>query len=146
MQRHAVGYRDHPRCPVDAHGDGGHSAQRPLASGATQQIVALRPMDELPHQRLAGLYLTPDIHDATAAIEQLKILHRVDIKDDRYPKRISRLYRDAGDFSDAEQFALRAIYIDPYDLDAHQLLAEVTEKSADEPAVAREQRVIPILQ
>jgi predicted Zn-dependent protease len=111
-----------------------------------QQIVALRPMDELPHQRLAGLYLAPDIHDATAAIEQLKILHRVDIKDDRYPKRISRLYRDAGDFSDAEQFALRAIYIDPYDLDAHQLLAEVADKAADAPAVAREQRVIPILE
>ncbi len=111
-----------------------------------QEIVTIRPMDELPHQRLAGLYLAPSIHDNAAAIEQLKILHQVDIKDDRYPKRIARLYRDSNDLPKAEQFALRAIYIDPYDLDAHQLLAEVAEKSADAPAIAREQRVIPVLQ
>jgi tetratricopeptide (TPR) repeat protein len=109
-----------------------------------QQIVTLRPMDELPHQRLAGLYLA--VHDSAKAIEQLTILHKVDIKEDRYPKRIARLYRDAGDFPSAEHYALRAIYIDPYDLDAHQLMAEVSEKSADQPSLAREQRVIPILQ
>jgi tetratricopeptide (TPR) repeat protein len=103
-------------------------------------------MDALPHTRLAGLYLTKQINQPDKAIEHLKALAAVELKDNRYAKRISRLYRDEGKLAEAQQFALTAVYTDPYDLDAHQLLEEVDEKAGNDAGAAREQKVIPILQ
>ena len=122
------------------------SRQFDKAVDAWEQIAKIRPMDALPHTRLAGLYLSKQINLPDKAIEELKILAAVELKDNRYAKRISRLYRDESDFTNAQKFALTAVYTDPYDLDAHQLLAEVDEKSANADGAAREQKVIPILQ
>jgi hypothetical protein len=36
--------------------------------------------------------------------------------------------------------------VNPYDLDAHKLLLEITEKSGDNAATAREQRAIAALE
>ncbi len=110
-----------------------------------EEIARIRPVDELPHQRLAGLYLSKAINQPEKAIEHLKIMHLVDLKDDRFAKRIARIYRDIGKLPDARHWALQAIYIDPYDLDAHDLLAELCEKDQDLAGLQREQRVIPIL-
>jgi len=41
---------------------------------------------------------------------------------------------------------MQSVYIDPYDLDAHQLLLEVAEKASDQTTISREQRVIPVLE
>ena len=38
------------------------------------------------------------------------------------------------------------MYIEPYDLDAHKLLAEVYEKSGNAKGLERERRVIPALE
>jgi tetratricopeptide (TPR) repeat protein len=111
-----------------------------------EEIARLRPVDELPHQRLAGLYLSKAVNEPEKAIEHLKILHKVDLKDDRFAKRISRIYRNLGRFDESEQWALQAIYIDPYDMDAHQLMAELCEKTNDQTGIARENQVMPILQ
>ncbi|WP_428940563.1 tetratricopeptide repeat protein [Fontivita pretiosa] len=111
-----------------------------------QQILKLRPVDALPHQRLAGLYLTRAVNDPARAIEHLKVLHAVELKDNRYAKRISRLYRDINDLPNARSYALESVYIDPYDLDAHNLLLEVAEKAGDETLAARERRMIPVLE
>jgi hypothetical protein len=73
-------------------------------------------------------------------------LDAVELKDDRFAKRISRLERDEGEFPRAIAEATRAVYTDPYDLDAHQLLAELFEKTGDQEGLSREQRVIPVLQ
>ena len=100
----------------------------------------------LPHQRLAGLYLTKQVNQPDKAIEHLKTLADVELKDNRYAKRIARLYRDQDQLAEAQQFAVTAVYTDPYDLDAHQLLAEVDEKAGNQSGAAREQKVIPILQ
>jgi tetratricopeptide (TPR) repeat protein len=110
-----------------------------------EQIAKLRPVDQLPHQRLAGLYLAKDVNEPEKAIEHLKILHQVDIKDDRFAKRIARLYRDMGKLDDAKKWGLAAVYVDPYDMDAHQLLSELCEKDGDDAGLARENRVIPVL-
>jgi len=107
-----------------------------------EEIAKLRPVDALPHQRLAGLYLTKDIHDLDKAAEQLMILEQVELKDNRYAKRMSRLYRDANRLDDAAKYGLRAVYIDPYDLDAHKVLLDVFEKQNDDKDAAREKRVI----
>jgi tetratricopeptide (TPR) repeat protein len=116
------------------------------AVGVWEQIARLRPMDEQPHKKLAGLYLSAAVNEPQKAIEHLKILHLLDVRDNRYAKRVARLYRDLGDFQNAQAWGLQAVYIDPYDMDAHQLLEQVCEKSGDAAALAREQRVIPELQ
>ena len=121
------------------------SRQYDKAADAWEEIVKLRPMDALPHQRLAGLYLTKEVNQPAKAIEQLKVLAAVELKDNRLAKRIARLYRDQNDFANAQKFATTAVYTDPYDMDAHQLLAEIDEKSGDQKGLEREQRVIPIL-
>jgi tetratricopeptide (TPR) repeat protein len=111
-----------------------------------EQIAAIRPVDALPHQRLAGLYLTKAMRNVDKAVEHLSALDAVELKDDRFAKRISRLERDAGELPRAIAEARRAVYTDPYDLDAHQLLAELFEKSGDAAGLAKERRVIPVLQ
>jgi tetratricopeptide (TPR) repeat protein len=85
-----------------------------------EEIGKLRPMDEQPHKRLAGLYLLPAVNEPEKAIDHLKILHLLDVRDNRYAKRISRLYRDIGDYQNAQAWGLQAVYIDPYDMNAHQ--------------------------
>jgi tetratricopeptide (TPR) repeat protein len=116
------------------------------AAAVWEQIGKLRPMDELPHKKLAGLYLSAQVNQPDKAISHLKILHLLDVRDDRYAKRIARLYRDQGDYKNAQAWGLQAVYIDPYDMDAHQLMQEICEKSGDDAALARERRVIPKLQ
>ncbi len=111
-----------------------------------EQIGKLRPMDQTPHKKLAGLYLTAQVNQPDKAIDHLKILHLLDVRDDRYAKRIARLYRDTGDFKNAQTWGLQAVYIDPYDMDAHQLLQHVCENSGDDEGLKREQRAIPKLQ
>ena len=103
-------------------------------------------MDALPHQRLAGLYLTKEVNDPLKAIEQLKMLHAVELHDNRYAKRIARAYRDIGKLEGAQHYALQAVYVEPYDLDAHQLLMQMYEKTGNSAGLARERRVIQVLE
>jgi tetratricopeptide (TPR) repeat protein len=111
-----------------------------------QEIARLRPVDALPHARLAGLYLTKQINQPEKAIEELKILHAVELKDNRYAKQIARVYRDIRKLDDAKTYAMQSVYIDPYDLDAHKLALEVAELASDQPTVDREKQVIPVLE
>jgi len=123
-----------------------HIADKDYAAAAVdwEQIAAMRPMDELPHKRLAGLYQATGQKEK--AIEQLKRLHQLEVSDDRYAKAIARLYRDLGDYKNAEAYALQAVYVEPYDLAAHQLLAQMCDKAGDAAGAAREAQVVPILQ
>jgi hypothetical protein len=86
------------------------------------------------------------VNQPEKAIEHLKALHQVELKDNRYAKRIARIYRDINKPQDGVAFAMQAVYIEPYDLDAHQLLAELYEKTGNTTGQAREQRVIPVLE
>jgi tetratricopeptide (TPR) repeat protein len=118
----------------------------PEAVKLFEQIVAMRPVDQLPHQRLAGLYLTKQVNQPEKAIEHLIRLHKVDLKDNQYAKRIARIYRDEGKLEDAENYGMQAVYVDPYDLAAHKLLAELYEKAGNQAGLEREDRVIPVLE
>ena len=117
--------------------------QDEAAIKAWQEIHALRPMDPLPRQRMAVSYLA--LKKYPEAIEQLDALHQAELKDNRYGKRIARLYRDTKEWDKAKQYAMQAVYIDPYDVTAHDLLLEIYEKSGDAKGVEREKRVIPVL-
>jgi tetratricopeptide (TPR) repeat protein len=108
-----------------------------------KKIAALRPMDELPHKRLAGLYL--QLHDQLHAIAELAILDNLSLKDNRYAKAIARLYRDLNDPANERTFALRAVWINPYDPRAHELLLDALQKLHD-PQATHESAVVSFLQ
>jgi tetratricopeptide (TPR) repeat protein len=111
-----------------------------------QELAEIRPVDALPHQRLAGLYLIPQVNQPGKAIEHLVRLHEVELKDNRFAKRIARLYRDLGELERAVEFAMQAIYVSPYDLDAHKLLAELHEARQDAPALEIQRARIAAIQ
>ena len=108
-----------------------------------QQIHDLRPMDKLPHMRLAACYLK--LHKTDEAVKHLEALQAVEIKDNRYAKAIARLYRDANQPEKGMKYAKQAVYIDPYDDAAHELLAELDEKTNNQTGLSRERRVINML-
>ena len=109
-----------------------------------QEIVKLRPVDQLPHQRLAFLYRQKKDH--AKAVEHLTRLHEVSLKSNIFAKGIARMHLAADEAKKAEPVALDAVYIDPYDLDAHKLLLSIAEKTGNEKLVTREKRVIPVLE
>jgi Flp pilus assembly protein TadD len=109
-----------------------------------QQIQQLRPMDALPRQRLAGLYIR--LGRPQEAREHLVALHQSEIKDNRYAKRLARIDRDLGQTEGALTYAREAVYIEPYDPDAHELLAELYERAGDAEGAARERKTIVILE
>lgn len=122
------------------------SRQYAAAVDIWRQVAVLRPVDALPHQRLAGLYLTKAVNDPQKALGHLIALHRAELHDNAYAKRIARIYRDLNRPTEAQDYALQAVYIDPYDVSAHQLLAEIYLKSPQSAELAREKRVIDMIQ
>jgi cellulose synthase operon protein C len=107
-----------------------------------EEIVKLRPMDVLPHQRLAGLYRTEDVNEPLKAAEQLDILALVELNNNMYAKGAARIYRDQGQLDLAAARALQAVYIAPYDRDAHRLLADIDEKVGKTAEAVREEQAI----
>jgi tetratricopeptide (TPR) repeat protein len=115
------------------------------AIAAWEEVRKLRPVDSLPHKRLAGLYLLKGVNQPDKAIEHLTALHKVEIKDNRYAKRIAGICRNNEQWDKARQFALESVYVNPYDVSAHELLAEVYEKTNNAAGLEKERRVIAIL-
>ncbi|HEX4796076.1 MAG TPA: tetratricopeptide repeat protein [Humisphaera sp.] len=112
------------------------------AAEAYEELAQMRPVDELPHQRLAGLYLVGETKDLDKAVRELTRLAQVELNDNRYAKRIARVYRDESKWEEAAKYGLIAVYTNPYDLSAHELLATVYEKLGNEKGLEREKRVI----
>jgi cellulose synthase operon protein C len=108
-----------------------------------EQLNLLRPMEPLPHMRLASIYL--NLKRTDDAVKHLEALDAVELKDNRYAKAIARIYRDAGRVNQALKYGRKAVYIDPYDDSAHELLAGLYEKSGNESGLSREKRVMSIL-
>lgn len=110
------------------------------------EAQTLRPVDALPHQRLAGLYLTREVNQPDKALAHLRALNAAELKDNRYAKRIARLLRDSGKFADARSVLDQAVLIEPYDLEAHRMLREIAVKLEDEQLVARQDRLIAAIE
>ena len=66
--------------------------------------------------------------------------------DNRWAKRIARVYRDIHQLDKAVAYAVQAVYVDPYDMDAHELLADLYEKSDNVPGASREKKTMAILE
>jgi tetratricopeptide (TPR) repeat protein len=117
--------------------------QDEAAVEAWQQILAIRPMDPLPRRRMLASYLA--LKKYPEAIEQADALHRAESKDNRYGKLAARLYANLKQWDKARQYGMQAVWIDPYDLNAHEILADIYEKAGDDKGLERERRVIPVL-
>jgi cellulose synthase operon protein C len=113
------------------------------AADKWRQIALLRPMDMLPHYKLMGVYL--QLEDWDKAAEQLEVLSAVELKNNRYVKVLAKLYLKAGKLDLAHARALKAVYINPYDESAHEVLEKVDDRLGDAAGAQREQRVIDIL-
>lgn len=97
---------------------------------------ALQPMNLTPHRRLAGLYIKQN--RAKDALPHLEALVPLELSDNRFSKRIARIYRDTGDLPTALKKAEEAIYIAPYDATAHDLLAELHDQAGDTALATRD--------
>jgi tetratricopeptide (TPR) repeat protein len=115
-----------------------------LALPVWEQIQQIRPMDILPHKRLAALYRL--CGQPRKSADELAILAAVELQNNTFAKATARAYRDIGDPQEAIRWARRAVYTDLYDADAHSLLADLDEKIGDANGLAREQRVMGELQ
>jgi len=115
-----------------------------LALPIWEQIQQIRPMDILPHKRLAALYRL--CGQPRKSADELAILAAVELQNNTFAKATARAYRDIGDPQEAIRWARRAVYTDLYDADAHSLLADLDEKIGDANGLAREQRVMGELQ
>lgn len=107
------------------------------------QAAQVRPMDELPHQRLAGLYL--HLKQDDLAVAQLNLLSRATQDNDAYSRRSARLLLDRGRLDQAAQAAARAIEINLYDPKAHEILLQVAVRRGDSQTAARERQALALL-
>ncbi len=105
-----------------------------------EEIAKIRPVDLLPHQRLAGLYMSKEVNQPQKAAEQLDLLARVELKNNVYAKGAARIYESINNLDQASVRALQAVFIDPYDMSAHQLLAEIYTKMGNTDGLDRENR------
>jgi tetratricopeptide (TPR) repeat protein len=103
--------------------------QDDVAIAAWEKALAIQPMNPIPRRRLAGLYLRKK--EPVKAVPHLAALVPLELQDNRYPKRIARIYRDDGNLAEARRFAMEAVYINPYDIDAYKLLAELADKAGN---------------
>jgi tetratricopeptide (TPR) repeat protein len=108
-----------------------------------EELNTLRPMEPVPHMRLASIYLK--LKRTDDAVKHLEAIDAVELKDNRYAKAIARIYRDAGKMDRAVKYAMQSVYIDPYDDAAHELLAGLYEKTGNETGLSREKRVMRVL-
>ena len=105
----------------------------------------LRPLDELPMRRLAGLYLTADARDENKAIDLLLALHVRTTNDNRFAKTAARMLMAKGETARAKTLAYEAVQIAPYDKAAHELLLKAAEAAGDAELVAKQQRRLATL-
>ncbi|HEX8914656.1 MAG TPA: hypothetical protein VF796_20060 [Humisphaera sp.] len=109
-----------------------------------EEIVKIRPVDALPHRTLAGLYLATKQLDKAAP--HLELLHQVEIKDNRFALQLAKTHLQNGNYAKAAHFGLQAVYVDPYDLRAHETLRDIYKAAGDAKGLAKEERVIATLQ
>ena len=100
-----------------------------------EQAIAVRPLDLLGNQRLAGLYLVTKQFDK--AIKSLATLDKVELMDNRYAKQAAKIFKSEKKWPEAEKYAMQAIYITPYDTSAHELLRDICQGSGNTKGVQR---------
>jgi tetratricopeptide (TPR) repeat protein len=98
----------------------------------------IQPMNPIPPRRLAGILLR--LNRPLEAASRLESQLHLEWQDSRLPKRLSRIYTEAEDHETSLKWARASTKIDPYDPEAHAMMAAAFQKLGrpDEAAVARE--------
>ncbi len=115
--------------------------QLAAAQPVWEEAAQLRPMDALPHQRLAGLFLSHTINKPLQAADHLVLLDKAELKNNRYSKRLAKIYQQENDLPQALDFAARATRINPWDPDARDLFATLLTASGDTAQAQRQKQV-----
>lgn len=116
-----------------------------VAAEKFEAARAIRPLDEQPLRRLAGLYMTGETRNEEKAMEMLLALHERTTDDNRFAKTAARLLLRGEKTEQARDLAKQAVEMAPYDAAAHTLLLEAEEVLGDEEAVERQRRRLGIL-
>jgi len=111
-----------------------------------ERYGAARPVDPLPHQLLATLYLREGGPDAQKAIEHLEYLDAREQRTPAYCLELARRYGAAGDWEKAGVKAERATQLSPYDAGARELAASVAIKRNDFKAAERHLIALTVLE
>ncbi len=109
-----------------------------------QQANQLQPLNPLPHRRLAGLHIRQG--NPREALPHLKAFLPLELAENRYAKAVARIHRDLGEVEDAVKYGMEAVYVNPYDPDAHELLIELYEETGNAEGIAKEKRVLGMLE
>jgi len=98
-----------------------------------ERYAAARPVDPMPHRRLAQLYLSGRVEGKgpEAAIPHLEYLDAREQKTPAYAQEIARRYAAMGDWDRAGAFAERATQIAPYSGEMRELAAAMAIKRGD---------------
>ena len=99
-----------------------------------EALRRLRPEDRLPAQRLAGLYLRPEVGRRAEGVEMLVALHDREEDDSRYAKLAAKLLWQDGERDRALALMRGAVEVDVYDADAHAQLADWLSEAGDAEA------------
>ncbi|MFK7759163.1 MAG: tetratricopeptide repeat protein [Phycisphaerales bacterium] len=80
-----------------------------------QQAIVVRPVDEMPHKRLARYYLsTESLEDRARAIPHLEFLDNREVHTTAYADQLVELYAQNGELEYAQTKAIRTTQIDPF--------------------------------
>ncbi len=127
----------------------GESALRgrdwPAAVTAFEEARDIRPLDEPPMKRLAGLYLLPDVNRPADAAAMLMELAIRSTDDNRYAKRAARLFLNANERDAATEAAWLAVRCGPYDRGAHDLLLKAATAAGDGDLVQKQRKRLAML-
>jgi len=86
-----------------------------------ERYAAARPVDPMPHQHLARLYLASD--DPAQAIPHLEYLDAREVNSAAYAERLARLHTGKRNAAKAMEYATRATRVAPFDANNRELAA-----------------------
>ena len=114
----------------------------PAAIAAYEKARQIRPLDEPPLRRLAGLYLVPDINNQEKAAEMLMAVAVRSTDDYRFAARASRVYVQLEEHDKALEAAWLAVRCAPADPAAHRILLAAAEAAGDGDLAAKQRERI----
>ncbi|MBO6513441.1 MAG: hypothetical protein JJ974_05700 [Phycisphaerales bacterium] len=91
-----------------------------------EEAIRVRPVDEMPHKRLARHYLASESFDERIkSIEHLEFLDAREVMTSVYADQLAELYAQLGDFENALKKAIRSTQIAPFDARAREQAARM---------------------
>jgi hypothetical protein len=111
-----------------------------------ERYAAARPVDPLPHQALANLYLNSQAPQPEKAIPHLEYLDQREQYKTVFAAELARRYAGVKDWDRAWIKAVRATEVSPYDASLRELAATVALRRSDLDSAERHVRALMILE